>query len=993
MQTIGEERFLDAYNRLNPQQKRAVDTIDGPVMVIAGPGTGKTQILTLRIANILRQTDTQPENILALTFTKSGVNAMRERLMTFMGSVAYRVPIFTFHGLCERLLRQYPEAYERIIGGTIASDIERIDVIELILEAKEVSILRPKGAPQFYIKSLLSIISSMKQENVGPDELAGIITQSEMDILAIPQYHEKGAHKGKERGEYTKAVAQQEKLRALLYVYRRYEALMREKFKYDFDDLIVETVTLLQTNESVRLDIQEQYQYILADEHQDVNGAQNEILRLLTSYHDHPNIFVVGDEKQAIYRFQGASLENFLYFESLYKDTVIISLTDNYRSTKEVLDTAHALIAVPCESPLATYRIPLTSNKEGVLPTIESYPHESYEMNAIVNRIRAAVALGVAPEDIAVIVRSNREVESITELLRDSQIPVSPSADSDVLTHTVFVGIMTLLAAVTNPENDTTWATLLLMPCWGMPLGDAVTVLAARSYGESLLSLLANPNRIDDIALTQPDRVTHMMTVIDETRKKAMVAAPHRVLAHLLHASGFLVTIGQEDPVTAARIVRRVYDEVERIVLSGEAVTLADVYKQLSRMVSYGVSLTAPFTDDVTKAVRVMTAHKSKGLEFDTVIIPNVIDTRWGKGNHREYFKVPLTKTAAMTAVLNEDERRLLYVAMTRAKRTLVLSYSTISRDDTPNIPVSFLADIGVQTTGVVCTDMPVTEILPPASTTQTEMLRQLLIRRLNDKGLSATSFNNALENPWNFFFKNVLRFPEAKSLPLQFGTVMHAVLEQTTRLYGQTKTAPDILSVRRMLENALRREPLSEAEYHSLFTAGMKVVESYIPHVCQTLPPQTKEELSIRVAITTDIAEVPTLPLTGMIDRIDSDANGRALQIVDYKTGKPKSRNDIIGKTATSNGNYRRQLTFYALLLRLSEDERYQTTTGTLSFIEPTSKGEIKEETFVTTEEEISDLKMQIMSVVKQLVTGDFLSDRQLLEDSDYAIIGKYFV
>ena len=169
--------FDEAYAMLNTAQKEAVDTIEGPVMVIAGPGTGKTQILTLRIANILLQTDTAPESILALTFTESGAKAMRERLRRYIGARAYQVPIYTFHGFAQKLIKEYPDAYDRVIGGRPASDLEKITLIESILDGGEVRHLRPMGAPTYYVPHILRMIGQMKQEYITPDDFSKIIAQ------------------------------------------------------------------------------------------------------------------------------------------------------------------------------------------------------------------------------------------------------------------------------------------------------------------------------------------------------------------------------------------------------------------------------------------------------------------------------------------------------------------------------------------------------------------------------------------------------------------------------------------------------------------------------------------------------------------------------------------------------------------------------------------------------------------------------------------------
>jgi DNA helicase-2/ATP-dependent DNA helicase PcrA len=318
-----EIAFTEAYNRLNIKQKEAVDTIEGPVMVLAGPGTGKTQILTLRIARILKNTDVTPENILALTFTESGAKAMRERLSRYIGASAYRVAIHTFHEFAGKLIRQYPDAYTRVIGGRLMDDLEKVILVESIIATPTIKNLRPSGNPEYYIKPIISALSEMKREYITPDIFAEHIEAQQVQCNAIQKIHEKGAHKGKVRKEYLDAEKKIVRNKELLFVYRAYEAELALRRVFDFEDMIYETVRALETNEDMLRSVQEEYQYILADEHQDVNGSQNRILELLASFHEYPNIFVVGDEKQSIYRFQGASLENNCTYRKL-------SLTSGY---------------------------------------------------------------------------------------------------------------------------------------------------------------------------------------------------------------------------------------------------------------------------------------------------------------------------------------------------------------------------------------------------------------------------------------------------------------------------------------------------------------------------------------------------------------------------------------------------------------------------------------------------------------------------------------
>lgn len=991
MQLVNDEAYLAAYNKLNDKQQEAVDAIDGPVMVIAGPGTGKTQILTLRIANILRQTDVQPENILALTFTKSGARAMRERLRTFVGSVAYRVPIYTFHGLCERLIRDYPEAYTKILGGKAAAEIEKIDIIERILEAPEAALLRPSGDPAFYVRPLLSIISNMKQENVLPDDLVAIVNDEERKLQDIEQFHTKGAHKGKERSEYTKAVARLEKLRVLTYVYRLYEASMREAKRYDFDDMIVETVRVLRDQESVRLDLQETYQYLLADEHQDVNGAQNEILRLVAAYHDAPNLFVVGDEKQAIYRFQGASLENFLHFETLFPTTNVIVLTDNYRSTQSILDAGHALVAVT-EGPLVDYRLPLRAHAlhETTL-ALTAYPHEAYEHEAILNAVAAELSSGTRAEEIAVIVRSNRDVELFAALLRARGIAVEPSADSDILEHPLLLAIMDLLEVVVTPGNEVLLARVFQAPYWHVSVADTLRVLAARSYHEPLAALLSNDERLEALGLDDVTRVRACMSTIATVRAELVTEAPHRLLARLLNLSGLFVQGATHDALESTRVIRRLYDEVEGLVVSGEAHTLYDVVTLLRRRMAYGVPLNAPFLKDSQQAVHVMTAHKSKGLEFEVVLIPHVTDAAWGGGKRPDYFKVPLVRTGELALEANEDERRLLYVAMTRAKRTLLLSYAETNTEGKVLSPSPLVASMPVTVTAVPESyDTVLSAVMTHEAPSIRERIRPYILRFLTERGLSATSLNNAIKNPWDFLFRNVIRLPEMQTASLQFGTAIHGVLEYSSATHTHTGVLPSFSDIKSRLESELGKLPLSTVEFTNLLAKGLELLVVYLPHLEASLPAATKEELSIRVRLPLGLPELPELILTGKIDRVDLGTDGRAVRVVDYKTGKPKTRNEIEGKTAKADAGYRRQLSFYSLLLHLYGDERYATETGVLSFVEADAKGRVHEEMFESGEAERRILVDEIKAVVTSLISGEFLSDDTLCAQSEYAYLAR---
>lgn len=987
----GRRVFDEAYASLNAAQKDAVDSIEGPVMVIAGPGTGKTQILTLRIANILKQTDVPPEGILALTFTESGAKAMRERLRRYIGAEAYRVPIYTFHGFSQKLIKEYPDAYTRVIGGRPASDLEKITLIESILEGGEIKLLRPMGAPSYYVSHILRMFGQMKQEYITPDDFARIIAVQETELLGIEQVHEKGAHKGKVRGEYTKKAKSIAKNYELLYVYRQYEALLTDKKLYDFEDMIVETVKALSSQEDMLRDLQETYQYVLADEHQDVNGSQNKILELLCTYHESPNIFVVGDEKQAIYRFQGASLENFRYFDDIFTGTKTISLTENYRSGQMILDAAHSLVAVE-EGPLKVFRVPLTAR---AVPSSEvtqrCFSHQAVEDAWVVAAIKKEIEAGVTPEEITIIVRTNREVESFAAALRAEGVAVTASADGDILKHPMTHAVQGLINAVISDKDESALFAVLHGTYWGIPINDLVKIASARSYGTTLIHILSDTEKLQALGVEEIAAAHQVYTVLQEARKKEVHEAPHRVLEYLLQESGFLDHLLTQDMFEGARVVRRLYDEIEELVLRDGVGTLREVSAMFATRLEHRLPLNAPYIATDSHAVQVMTAHKSKGLEFSTVFVPHLIDAAWGNPkNKKTYFEVPLVKNLTEdTADITEDDRRLLYVAMTRAKTKLHMSCADTNADGKELTPSRLFDDMDsayLSTQDTSAEDAlfdPMTALFKKKAPIAIDA--QLLAHLLSERGFSATSLNNYLRSPWDYFYRNVLRIPETQAVHMQFGTAVHNVMEKCTRQHSATGTMPSDTHVKEMLETELNRLPVTTEEYVRLLEKGLEALYPYITHTLLTLPTHTKEELSVRVVLQTGIPELPELPLTGKLDRLDIGEDGVAYRVVDYKTGKPKTRNVIEGATAGSDGGYKRQLVFYALLLSLYDDDRYTCSTGVLSFIEPDAKGVIHEEVFTITDAEVAALQAEIIVAVQEIISGDFLQQPCDEKVSDY--------
>jgi DNA helicase-2/ATP-dependent DNA helicase PcrA len=370
------------------------------------------------------------------------------------------------------------------------------------------------------------------------------------------------------------------------------------------------------------------------------------------------------------------------------------------------------------------------------------------------------------------------------------------------------------------------------------------------------------------------------------------------------------------------------------MVRQSETKTLYDIVQAISIRREYHVPLNAPYIMGQQAAVQVMTAHKSKGLEFAMVYLPYLTDSTWGGSKRSELFSLPLVRTEISEAIEPlDDERRLLFVAITRAKTMLQVSSSEQNQEGREQIMSRLWTEIDEQTYSVVPTDTSEANFSPLHKLTDTieqpSLPEETVLALFATRGFSATSFNNYLETPWKYVVKNLLRVPEVQGLPLLYGTAVHNVLEYLTR------------------------RATSEG----------------------TLPPVTElNTQKISVAMPTGIVECPEVLLTGKLDRIDLAENAQAVRVVDYKTGKPKTRNAIEGNTKTSDGGYKRQLVFYALLLDLYDKPELRTRDMVLSFVEPSANGRITEEVFTITDAEVEALKGEIIAAVQTFVDGSWV-------------------
>jgi DNA helicase II / ATP-dependent DNA helicase PcrA len=1004
------DTFTKAIRNLNSAQKEAVDAIEGAVMVIAGPGTGKTQILTLRIANILLKTQINPENVLALTFTESGVYAMRKRLVEIVGTPGYRVQINTFHGFCNDLIKNNPEDFPEFISSDNADELEQLQIIEEIVDNGSFQFLKPFGEPFYYVRPVRDAIGELKKEGISVAVFEEALVKEEEAFKKNDDiYHDKGAHKGKMKGVYEKQFKNIQKNKELLTIYKAYQEALHTKKLYDFNDMLLEVARAFEKNPEFLLRVQEQYHYILVDEHQDTNAAQNKVIELICNFHDNPNLFVVGDEKQSIYRFQGASLENFLYFKKLYPDALLINLKDNYRSSQTILDASGSLIA---NNILASAFMPenakLTAQSKHPDERIKIISFADYyaEYYWIAESIKKKIAQGVPPSEIAILAKENRDAVPFVDIFDQEGISYVIESNLNVLSDIEIQKLILLFSAIHNFGNESDLIKAMHIDSLGISPMDIVAlvhlakkkkttvweILDSGVYKKELKlkSLVAIETLYDN--LIEWDRCSHNER-FDYLFKSVLNKSG--LLKHLLTKRNALQNL---DKVTGF------YEDIKGRIEKKPSFNLDDFMDYLALIRKHEISIKRTVKTVRKDAVHIMTAHKSKGLEFDVVYIINCYDGHWGNARKRgSNFIIPWDYLQEKVVTLsdaekNEDERRLFYVALTRARKEVIISYSLYGADGKERVPSQFCEEILELYKELVDVQefekqfLERKEIILSSLTKATnedvinEYLanKELFAELFSRKGFAATHLNNYLACPWRYFFRNLLGLPDVMTKSLMFGSAIHHALN--TYLEKQKTRDVSISFLLDSYNHALNNQPLTESEVSELKERGKSVLMGYYNQEMAHWKNNRISELAIKGVRFSDAVK-----LTGKIDMIEPIEGTDEVIVTDFKTGKPKSRGVIEGTTQSGNGDYKRQLVFYKILLDRYQFKKMKMHTGVIEFIEPNERGKYKREVFTITEEDVKNLEKQIEEVTNEIINFGFWNKGCMKADCEYCLLRSY--
>src|SRR3990167_5241147 len=631
----------DLFAGLNPEQKRAVEATVGPLLILAGAGSGKTKTLTHRIAHLINTGKATPSNILAVTFTNKAAGEMRTRVAKLLGrdpnDRSYMPYLGTFHGVCVRILRRDGEPAGVPHNFVIWDEGDRLAAVKQI--TKSLMIDDKKYPPRM----LASIISSSKNEMVSSQQFAAL-----------------------SGGPAAKLAAR---------VFPLYEKSLKDGGALDFDDLISKTVTLLQKHRLAREKWQSQFRYILIDEYQDTNAAQYKLVKLLTG--QHRNIAVVGDDWQSIYSWRGADYRNILNFEKDYKDCTVIKLEQNYRSTRSILEAAHAVIT---KNTTRSDKKLWTAAGSGLPVQIMSVANERAEAEAIIRRIRTVVDIKARRyRDFAILYRTNAQSRPIEELFVHYAIPYRIVGGVRFYERKEIKDMLAYLRLIYQPQDMVSFERIANVPARALGSRSLAIFNSWRTrVGHGLLEGLKQVRDCQELTTRAQNALAELADIVSGFRLQADVMNPPQLVEALIRRVDYLEYLNDGTPQGEARI-----ENVRELISVAREYQDADLASFLEEVALVSDVDTANFSND---AVTLMTLHSAKGLEFPVVFIVGM-----------EEGVLPHSRALYEQSEM-EEERRLCYVGMTRARQELHLLYAVernLYGGRQYNPPSRFLSDIG----------------------------------------------------------------------------------------------------------------------------------------------------------------------------------------------------------------------------------------------------------------------------------------------------------
>lgn len=916
----------------NTRQKEAIEQLDGPIMLLAGPGSGKTFTLIERIKAMLNK-GIKPESILCLTFSEAASSEMKSRLVKAAGidsTKAMGVKISTYHAFCMDLIQSYPSKFELVDNVEIVDEITKRAVVKEALDELEVEFLKDKyGNKYHFVGDILGAINTIKRERVSKEEYFNYLSENpewqkklEEQRLDLKEREEKG----KATKTATLNLERQErkigKAKEVYEIFTLYEKKLKSLNLIDFTDMINLVIETLESDSDFLKEVMGTFKYMLVDEYQDTNSSQNSLIFLAAEGAQTENIFVVGDDDQIIYSFQGARCDNLKNFLHKYPKTKVICLNENNRSTQTILDFAESIIQndpsrLENDPEFSAYGISkkLDARNANVIKQdrkirFSFYEERIQENNAIVRKIEEIAT--DAPQklsEIAVLCRQHGEVNEFAKLLEAKNIPYQCARAKSVFEIPAFILAYFYLKALEHPHiNSDKFFALLTNEPFSIPDKDYVELLI--QHRKNGLSFFENARLIENGENREnSEALKNFLKTYEELKKEKSYKGLYNFVLGVINKSGIMDYYKENFDGIAA--LRRLLKEVSTYLRLHKNAMLGDFLQHLETYLNENIPMEIEQNAIHANAVQLLTYHASKGREFEHVLMPNLSTKTWEESKGMRGLDLPLEtpafSTDPKTAKLIEN-LKLIFVGITRSKYGLHLSLANATDGKTQSLSMHFQDAINCENLVMLeqvklSPEEYVREIKTALTSVQCDELKSELAERTKNLTVSATELNAYLSCPQKYYWGYILKIPVFKENvdSMSYGSAIHKTLEYGFRLALEQRAYPEIKKILEIFEEKMCTLEFSSQEtreqyrlrgINALQKGYVRFVQNEISHI-----KALEEKLEY---------EAENYTLKGFVDMVRKDNDGK-YYLIDFKTGSKRP--------VKEDGDYHNQLKFYKYL------------------------------------------------------------------------------
>ena len=853
--------------KLNQAQKEAITHKEGPLLIIAGAGTGKTTVITERVKYLVTQKLASPSEILALTFTEKAAQEMETRIDEALPLGYSTMWVMTFHGFCDRILRESAIHIGLDPSYRLMTTAESIDLLTSNLFDLGLNYFRPLGNPTKFLFGLLTHFSRLQDENISPST-----------------YLDWARSKVKDTYEAEEDRLEVEKYLELANAYAAYDQLKIKNSLMDFGDVIVKTIELFTARPNVLKEYQKKFKYILVDEFQDTNFAQNELVKRIAGISG--NITVVADDDQSIYRFRGAAVSNVLSFRKNFENVKLVTLTQNYRSLQLILDRAHDAIEYNNPDRLeALEHIDkrLVASREGTGIVQFSLQQTAEDEADFVTRKISELLSEYSYKDFAILVRANSHASAFINSLQSAGIPCQFLGPGKLFEQPEITSLISYLKVLVTVHDSQALYELLVSPELEIDPVDVARVSSfARKNNDTLFeTLVANSEELL-ISENSREKIASYLAGIYTDIARTSSAKAGEILYEYLKRVGTLERLLKDStPEGEARAsnIAKFFAKIRAYETNMPKAKVADVLSWIVLQMDLGESPAAAeidWSDD--DSVKIMTVHSSKGLEFPVVFLVNLVSLRFPGTDRKEQIPIPddlIAETLPSGDFHLQEERRLFYVGMTRAKDQLYLTAAKFYGDAKREKKVSLFVSeaLGSEESTAKETKKQKDDTFPVSSSH--EGVRQIERKPLSVSYLSFSQIETFKMCPLHYKLHYIMNFPSAPTAAQSFGTSFHATLKDLYTDQNEIMSASHRTQV--LQQNWIKEGYLSKKHEQEMFHRAEGFLDTYV------------EKLYIPHAITLGVEtpfaiKIDDLKVGGVIDRIQKTNSG--IEIIDYKTG-----------------------------------------------------------------------------------------------------------